>query len=86
MPIDELIDFNEVADDEIKKKIPMPFRYLSDKYEIRKELESKEIPNFTVMKVPSKFKITIDETQVSSLVNAIKIEEIIEKHRLIRKK
>ena len=86
MTIDELIDGNEVVDDEIKKKIQMPFRYLIDEYEIRKELKSTETPNFTVMKVPSEFKITIDETQVSCLANALKIENIIEKHKLIRKK
>ena len=86
MPIDELIDGNEVVDDEIKKKIQMPFRYLIDEYEIRKELKSTETPNFTVMKVPSEFRIKIDETQVSCLANALKIEDIIEKHKLIRKK
>jgi len=91
--IDELVD--KVIDDvlkksdndleEIKKRRPKPFRYLTDQEEIKAELSSEEATPVSVMKEPTTAKIVDEKLAVLGLGDVDKIENIIRKHQASRK-
>lgn len=83
--IDEVIARTESRDDEIKKRKPKPFRYLTDKEDIQAELSRDEFTPFSVMEEPSAAKIVDDELAVLGLGDVETIENVIRKHQASRK-
>ena len=86
MSIDEPIDRAEPGEDEIKKKIPRPFRYIDNEGDIQEEIEKDETPQFTLMRTSDKTEIMMNEERLANLENAEKIENIIKKHEGIIKR
>jgi len=72
-------DLSEI-EELIKIRKLSPFRYLDDKEEIKREINSTEISEVTVMKVSEDVKIHSDNSWVLSIDNSEKIERIIKKH------
>ena len=71
--IDELVDkvIDDVLNksdkdttDEMKKRRPKPFRYLTDKEEIKAELTSEEAVPVSVMKEPTTAEIVDEKIQI----------------------
>ncbi|UCF49398.1 MAG: hypothetical protein JSU91_06535 [Thermoplasmatales archaeon] len=83
--IDEVIAKAESRDDEIKKRKPKPFRYLTDKEDIQAELAKDEMSNMTVMKESPAAGIVDDELAVLGLGDVETIENVIKKHQASRK-
>ena len=92
--IDELVDrvIDDVLNksdkdttDEMKKRRPKPFRYLTDQEEIKAELTSEEAVPVSVMKEPTTAKIVDEKLAVLGLGDVDKIENIIRKHQASRK-
>lgn len=72
-------DLSEI-EELIKIRKLSPFRYLDDKEEIKREINSTEISEVTIMKVSEDVKIHSDNSWVVSIDNSEKIERIIKKH------
>ena len=83
--IDEVIAKAESRDDEIKKRKPKPFRYLTDKEDIQAELAKDETSNLTVMKESPTAGIVDDKLAVLGLGDVETIENVIKKHQASRK-
>jgi hypothetical protein len=83
--IDEVIARAESRDDEIKKRKPKPFRYLTDKEDIQAELAKDETSNMTVMKESPAAGIVDDELAVLGLGDVETIENVIKKHQASKK-
>ena len=74
---------NDLAADEIKKRRPKPFRYLTDENEIKKELE--EDQQKTVMRSLDQPNITVNQWQILGLGDMQTIESVIQKHQMNKK-
>ena len=83
--IDEVIAKAESRDEEIKKRKPKPFRYLTDKDDIQAELSKEEIAQISVMEESSAAKIVDDKLAVLGLGDVETIENVIRKHQASRK-
>jgi len=89
--VDDLVDkaidqaLNKVDKDteEIKKRRPKPFRYLSPE-EIKEELSKKET-TFSVMKEQNAPKIVDEQLAILGLGDIDKIENVLQKHEASRK-
>jgi hypothetical protein len=82
--INEALVKHDIEDDEVKRRKPKPFRYLTDKDEIKAELE--KVSTFSVMKAPNAPKV-IDESRLAilGLGDIQAIENVIKKHEISRK-
>ncbi|MGF3555131.1 MAG: hypothetical protein ACQXXF_07705 [Thermoplasmatota archaeon] len=82
--INESMLKNDIEDDEVKKRKPKPFRYLTDKEEIKAELE--KIATVSVMKTSNAPKI-FDSSRIAILgLGDVKtIESVLKKHEISRK-
>ena len=82
--INEAMVKHVIEDDETKKRKPMPFRYLTDKEEMKAELE--KVATFSVMKSPNAPKV-IDESKLAilGLGDTQTIENVIRRHEISRK-
>ena len=83
--IDEVIAKDESRDDEIKKRKPKPFRYLTDKDDIQAELTKDENSHVTVMGDAPAARIVEDKLAVLGLGDVETIENVIKKHQASRK-
>jgi len=82
--INEALVKHDIEDDEVKRRKPKPFRYITDKDEMKAELE--KVATFSVMKAPDAPKV-IDDSRLAilGLGDIQKIENIIRKHEISRK-
>jgi hypothetical protein len=80
--IDEAIAKNEINDEEIKKRKPKPFRYLTDE-EIKEELAEPE--QKTVMRGPDQPKIVDNNWQILGLGDMQTIESVLHRHEMSKK-
>ena len=83
--IDEVIARAESRDEEIKKRKPKPFRYLTDKEDIQAELAKEETTPVSVMEESPAAKIVEDKLAVLGLGDVETIENVIRKHQASRK-
>ena len=86
--IEELVDrllTSLDADEEIKKRRPKPFRYITDKNEIQTVLSERNQQEITVMKTSARHKIVDEQLAVVGLGNVETIENILRKHQASRK-
>jgi len=86
--IEELVDrllTGLDADEEIKKRRPKPFRYITDKNEIQAILSEGNQQEITVMKTSARHKIVDEQLAVIGLGNVETIENILRKHQASRK-
>ena len=74
---------NDLADDEIKKRRPKPFRYITDEDEIKKELDAEQ--EKTVMIDTDQPNITVDQWKILGFGDMQTIESVIQKHQISRK-
>ena len=81
--INQVSSKNDLADDEIKKRRPKPFRYLTDENEIKKELE--EDQQKSVMRSLDQPNITVNQWQILGLGDMQTIESVIQKHQMSKK-
>jgi hypothetical protein len=81
--INQALSKNDLSDDEIKKRKPKPFRYLTDEDEIKEELEGTE--QKTVMRDSNQPNITANQWQILGLGDMQTIESVIQKHQMSRK-
>jgi len=77
--INEALGNEEINDDEIKRRKPKPFRYITDENEIREELEIPE--QKTVMREPDQPNITNDEWFVLGMGDMDTVESVIKRHQ-----
>lgn len=73
------------TDEEIKKRRPKPFRYVTDKKEIQALLSEGIQQDVTVMKTTSRHEIVDEHLAVVGIGNIEVIENIIRKHQVSRK-
>ena len=83
--IDEVISRAESRDEDIKKRKPKPFRYLTEKEDIQAELMKDETTSVTVMGEPPAAKIVEDKLAILGLGDVETIENVIRKHQASRK-
>lgn len=90
--IEELVDrllTSLETDEEIKKRKPKPFRYVTDKKEIQELLSESETTTqqdtTTVMRTTGKHKIVDEHLAVVGIGDVETIENIIRKHQVSRK-
>jgi len=83
--IDEVIARAESRDEDIKKRKPKPFRYLTDKEDIQAELTKDEIIPVTIMEESPAAKIVEDKLAVLGLGDVETIENVIKKYQASRK-
>jgi len=81
--INEAMGRQEIEDDEVKKRRPKPFRYLTDKEEIKAELE--KISTVSVMKSTGVPRVVDDKFAILGLGDIQTIENVIKKHEISRK-
>ena len=82
--INEAIVKHNIEVDDVKKRRPKPFRYLTDKEEIKAELE--KIATFSVMKASTAPKV-FDDSRIAilGLGDIQTIENVIRNHEISRK-
>ena len=82
--LNEAMVKHEIEDDDVKKRKPKPFRYLTDKEEIKAELE--KVATFSVMKAPNAPKV-FDDSRITilGLGDTQTIENVIKKHEISKK-
>jgi len=83
--IDEVIARAESRDEEIKKRKPKPFRYLTDKEDIQAELTKVEKIPDTMMEESPSTKIVEDKLAILGLGDVETIESVIKKYQASRK-
>jgi hypothetical protein len=83
--IDEALVKSGKDVEEIKKRKPKPFRYITDKEEIQAELTSEEVTPVTVMKEHTTAEIIEDKLAILGLGDVEAIENVIRKHEASRK-
>ena len=82
--INEALVKHDIEDDELKRRKPKPFRYITDKDEMKAELD--KVATFSVMKAPNAPKV-IDDSRLAilGLGDIQTIENVIRKHEISRK-
>lgn len=83
--IDEVIARAESRDEDIKKRKPKPFRYLTEKEDIQAELMRDETSSVSVMGESPAAKIVEDKLAILGLGDVETIENVIKKHQASRK-
>jgi len=83
--IDEVLARSEKDSEDIKKKKPKPFRYLTDEEEIQAELTPEEITPVSVMQESPAAKIVEEKLAVLGLGDVETIENVIKRHEASRK-
>ncbi len=83
--IDEALARSEKDSDDIKKKKPKPFRYLTDEEEIQAELTPEEITPVSVMQESPTAKIVEEKLAVLGLGDVETIENVIKRHEASRR-
>lgn len=83
--IDEALAKSGGDSEEINKRKPKPFRYITDKEEIQTELISEEVTPVTIMKELTTAEIVEDKLAILGLGDVEAIENIIKKHEASRK-
>ena len=83
--VDEVINKFEMNKEEIKKRKPQPFRYITDKEEIKALLNEEENTHITIMKSPDQVKIIEDKLCIFGLGDIETIENVIRRHEASRK-
>jgi hypothetical protein len=81
--VNQALSKNDLADDEIKKRRPKPFRYITNEDEIKKELDVEQ--EKTVMIGTDKPNITVDQWKVLGFGDVQTIESVVQKHQISRK-
>jgi hypothetical protein len=81
--IDEALAKSEKDNDDIKKRKPEPFRYLTDREEIKAELAQQT--SVSIMKKSTSTKIVEDKLAILGLGDIDTIENVIRKHEASRK-
>ena len=81
--IDDALAKSEKDSDDIKKKRPKPFRYLTDREEIKAELAQQT--SVSIMKKTTSTKIVEDQLVILGLGDIDTIENVIRKHEASRK-
>ena len=81
--IDEALAKSEKDIDDIKKKKPEPFRYLTNREEIKAELAQQT--SVSIMKKSTSTKIFEDKLAILGLGDIDTIENVIRKHEASRK-
>ena len=82
--IDEAIARVEKDNEDIKKRKPTPFRYLTDRKDIQAELAS-EVPSISTMKKPTTIRIVDDKLAILGLGDIQTIENVLRRHEATRK-
>ena len=85
--VDKVIDdaLKKSADEDIKKRKPKPFRYITDEKEIQTELEEEKATPVTVMEETPATKIVDDKLAILGLGDIETIENVIKRHEGSRK-
>ena len=84
--IDEVLAKADSRDDELKKRKPKPFRYLTEKEDIKAELsQQEESMSVSVMQDSPVTNIVDDKLAVLGLGDIETIENVIKKHQASRK-
>jgi len=79
--INEALQKQEIIDEEVKKRRPKPFRYITDKEEMKAELE--KISTISVMKKNDSPRIFDDsKLAILGLGDLQAIENVIRKHEI----
>jgi hypothetical protein len=81
--INDALSKNEINDEEIKKRKPKPFRYLTDENEIKEELAEPE--QKTVMRGPDQPNIADDQWFILGLGDMETVENVVRRHEQSRK-
>ena len=83
--IEEALTKSDKDSEEIKKRKPKPFRYLTNGEEIQAELTPEEPSPVSVMKEKQTAKITEEKWAVLGLGDVETIENVIKRHEASRK-
>ena len=83
--IDEALAKVDSRDEDLKKRKPKPFRYLTDKEDIQAELSRQETTPVSVMQDTPAAKIVEDKLAILGLGDVETIENVIKKHQASRK-
>lgn len=83
--IDEALAKFDKDSEEIKKRKPKPFRYITGQEEIKAELTTEEETPVSVMKEPTTAEIVEDKLAILGLGDVQAIENVIRKHEASRK-
>jgi len=83
--IEEALVKSEKDNEEIKKRRPKPFRYLTNEEEIQAELTPKQPSPVTVMKDSPSAKIADENWAVLGLGDIETIENVIKRYQISRK-
>jgi len=82
--IEEFLNKSDSDNEEIKKRKPKPFRYLTDEKEIKEELRNEETP-VSIMSESQTIKIANEKLAILGLGDIDKIENVIRRHEASRK-
>ena len=83
--IEEALAKSDKDSEDIKKRKPKPFRYLTNEEEIQAELTPEEPSPVSVMKETSTAKVTEENWAVLGLGDVETIENVIKRHEASRK-
>jgi hypothetical protein len=83
--IDEALVKSGIDSEEIKKRKPKPFRYITNQEEVQTELTSEEETLISVMKEPTTAEIVEDKLAILGVGDVQAIENVIKKHEASRK-
>jgi hypothetical protein len=83
--IDEVLGKPEKDSEDINKRKPKPFRYITKEEEIQAELSTEEKPQISVMSESPVTKIVEDKLAILGLGDVQTIENVIQKHVASRK-
>ena len=75
---------SEIDDEDIKKRRPKPFRYLTDQAEIKAVLQAQSQPA-SIMKQPESPKIVDDFMKQVGMGDIETIENVIRRHQISKK-
>ena len=83
--INEVLSKSEKESDDLKERKTKPFRYLTDKEEIKAELTTEEKTPFSLMKETTETNVFEDQLAILGLGDVDTIEDVIKKHEASRK-
>jgi hypothetical protein len=83
--IDEVLAKSDKDSEDIKKRKPKPFRYLTNDEEIQAELSPEDETPVSVMQESSTTKIVKNQLAIIGLGDVDTIENVIRKHEASRK-
>lgn len=83
--IEEALGKSDKDNEEIKKRKPKPFRYITNEEEIQAELTTEETSPISVMKETPTAKISEENWAILGLGDIETIENVIKRHEASRK-